>query len=441
MFQLNLGGGVVTSQINTVTVNNGSFHDILFTRRGTTAELLLDNMYISRSVTSDSEMLLDILHNEIYIGAFVLQSTHSNGYQGCIYGIKLDNNDMPVNGANEAFIATSSNGEPIQPCTTMNSNTPSFFAIFESLYILVGVVLAGLLILSCTFVILCKCTHYCYTKQKGSFPVQERTQFIDTNSSIETPRLYRYQGSGYGLQPTNSFEQLNVSEEHELHTYSPDATLTRSQAFRSSKRQLISSPQRPKLFSKIPKKQQSPTKPIQRLDPMTGMPIYDDHQRRPSSVATTSSSDEDIEQYIKRKVEEINAQIADEGYDEVHVYNEEGPFVPIDSIGSLYDIVTQAEEDEEEEEEVRIVKMEIHSSSEKQQVVSPSQLHVSHSVSPRKIKIGPKIQHLKDVISTKPYDIEKQLLSEDYTDDVKITNHSNRLTDFTGEGRHRTQII
>ena len=72
----------------------------------------------------------------------------------------------------------------------------------------------------------------------------------------------------------------------------------------------------------------------------------------------------------------------------VHIYVpcSERPLVHIDSIGSL---VKQTEENEEEEEEVRIVKMEIHSSSEKPKVVSPSQLHVSHSVSPRKIEICP----------------------------------------------------
>ena len=102
----------------------------------------------------------------------------------------------------------------------------------------------------------------------------------------------------------------------------------------------------------------SRTKPVNTdpaLDPMTGMQLCEDSS---SDADNSIPNEKDIGNYIMAKIHQVNEALEDNNYDEVHVFNEEGQYIPMGSIGSLYDILPV-----QEEEEVRIVKMEVHLNS------------------------------------------------------------------------------
>ncbi len=139
----------------------------------------------------------------------------------------------------------------------------------------------------------------------------------------------------------------------------------------------------------------SRTKPVDAdppLDPMTGMSLCEDSSSSDTDYSIPNGKD--IGSYIMAKVHQVNEALEDNDYDELHTFNEEGQYVPMGSIGSLYDILPV----QEEEEEVRIVKMEVHlnSGSNKFNQTVPSPLLSSYSPSKRnnpatRPKVPPKV--------------------------------------------------
>lgn len=466
MFSVNLDGGIVMSKVTVVSVDDGQFHDVQFTRKGRTMELLLDGMYLTRGVAPGNNDLFDISSNDIFLGS---DSSLRSGFVGCMYGVRIDNKDLPLSDTNEYFIATPSQGGVIQSCAT--NSTTTILEVFNSLYVLVGAVLGLIVIFTVIYVLLTKSTHYCYVKRKGKFSLQSQTRdpiFSPVNPIAITRRSLRQTLSSSGITPqsylqqTNSFEHLEMSIDVYSTNRQTSPRPTRNQSLTPSPVKLVMasehstshtrdtspqhittsfstgsdrpSPGRYDRLSTVPantrgsspipvdthslspipvdthrpsptpvsipelpvseKKQQTPSPELTKLqmmpppllDPMTGMPLCvceTDQDEPDHSISTTGG---DVKSYIMDKVKNVNKGLLAQNYDELHVFCDEGPYFPLGSIGSLYDILN--EEEMEEEEEFRIIKMEAHpkagSKSYKQN--TPSPLLASYSHSPDKHK-------------------------------------------------------
>lgn len=100
------------------------------------------------------------------------------------------------------------------------------------------------------------------------------------------------------------------------------------------------------------------------LDPMTGMPLHGSNEsileqhdgieeerieereeEREEEEETTEEEEEDIEAYINERVQCANSLLAEINYDTTWEYCDEGQYDPLGSIGSLYDILDQFEQD------------------------------------------------------------------------------------------------
>ncbi len=436
---------------------------------------MLDNSYAIVGVVSGNGDLMYIPNNEIFVGSDPLLL---NGLIGCVYGMKLDNRDLPVSGMNEYFIATPSEGGAVQSCSKPKNN---FLQVFDSLYILGGVALGFLILLAIVCVIINKSSHYCYTKRRDKLNIQScRDPIFSPVNPIAINRTSfnlstSYRGVDHSfLKQTNSFEQLSVIEtgniitqpidnmvrswtiglpnQTQVHTDHPqpndnkvehsrirlpsqtripvqithhtqqsdeETTIDLSQTedpvkptlsyqvrgnrFRQSTKPLPDSvPVPPNIKTK------STNRTSVSLDPKTGMPV----------CAESEQDFDKIRSYIMGRVKDVNKELLDDNYDQMKMFSEEGPYIPLGSIGSLYDIV------QEEEEEVRIFKMECQSKAGmKYDQRSPSPLISSYSLSPTKNqkhkthilsvgqRVSPKI--LRKAISSsrrRPVDTEKQLL-------------------------------
>ena len=422
------------STISTVAINDGVFHNVTFKRTGNRVELLLDNMYISRQVVPGTDELLDIESDMVYLGS---DPQLTNGFTGCVYGLRFNGRDMPIEGMNMHFIATYSGGGTVRPClhTTQRADTP-FYRVFENIYILVGVALGLLLILSIIFVTASKSSYYCYTKRRTKFqPQSPRTHVSAISPSIN---LARYRGIHQDyLQQTNSFEHLAIQDSQpEQINPLPDTSASIEENETPSPKRVappkakrVAHPKAKRVAP--PKAKRVASKSISKieLDPMTGMPLHDS-----DSESSKSITDESVSRYVLDKVKEINRQPA-KSYDELHVYNEEGPYQPMGSLESLYDILV---EEEEEEQEVQIVKMEVHvQQSSGCEQPPPSPLLSSYSLSPTKSpKKKPHVLNSSPTLSpvilrriipsksrNKPLDKERLLLMSEFTDGPNLRAH------------------
>ena len=462
MFSVNLGGGIITSAITIIAVDDGESHDISFTRKGKTMELVLDDMYSTRSVAPGSDELMDVSSDDIYLGS---DPSLGSGFVGCLSGVRIDNKDLPTSDANDYFIATLSEGGRTQTCN--ERQTESFFKVFNSLYVLGGVSLGLLVIFAAVYVVVSKSVHYCYAKRRNKlgFHSQRRDPIFSPVNPIAIHRrslrqtLSRRELSQTFLQQTNSFEHLAVVETGNSRAAGQLRPISNTQVQRSTPSPVkVASPTRPATFQppqlevpptgtstgsydklssvlppgvpdkpssalppKVPKKQPPPrvpnkprpvvSRPIAKqnrpppdkskpektklsmtLDPMTGMPLSEPDGNGGRDSTGDSISNGDIHSYIMDRVKSVNEQLPAMDCDELQVFCDEGPYQPLGSVGSLYDILNYSDEEEEaveeeEEEEVRIVKMEVHCNSNRnydQNTLSP--LLSSYSRSPTKTK-------------------------------------------------------
>ena len=458
MFAIKLGGNVLTSTITVVIVNDGEFHNITLTRKGRNVLLVLDDSYATRGVVSGGGDLMDISSSEIFFGS---DATLQNGFLGCMYGMKLDNRDLPTSDRNDYFIATPSEGGTIQTCNNSNDN---FLKVFDSIYIMGGVVLGILILLAVVCVFMNKTCHYCYTKRRNKLTLRSRRDpiFSPVNPIAINRTSFRrslsFGGDHSFLRTSNSFEHLAVIETGEVQTGHPPSNSNRIhqssippmeelvptdhlETSRNNNR-VKHSPTPSPVKVPIPQYRDTATSsciPVEAsrivsptnvtpvsikffktktdnnrlsvvsLDPMTGMPVCAESESDKHSITNVRS-------YIMDRVKDVDHELLDDNYDELETFSEEGPYIPLGSIGSLYDII-------QEEEEVRIFKMECQSTtSTKYDQNSPSPLLSSYSRSPTKSrkhkthvssispKVAPKI--LRKAIPSKKrhVDSEKQLL-------------------------------
>ena len=433
--KFDLGGGEAIATIRTIQVNDKTFHNVSVTRRGAHVIVILDNMYMSEATVNAStgnpitSALLDV--SKLVVGGLVFSNgTLNNSFVGCMYGMTMDGHDLPVSGENSAFRASTPNNEVIPPCSSTIS-PPNDITIFDTLYILVAVSLGSLIVLTLMFVVLCKCTHTCYTKKKDTLHINERRRdrYIDyqydptVSSARNTDEMSR--------AGTHSFEPVDLTGGYELHSRmrSPGTPSCISESvFGGSIYQ--PSPQK-STKSQSPEKTRVKTP---QLDPKTGMPIHGCS----SSMGASSSSiselgKEDSEEdklYLKKRVKDADSMLSEINYDRVHVFQEEGPYEPMGSVGSLYDIIREC--DRETEEEISVVKMEVSYPSATPTKLTPSPLKPSpllqlSKYEPHQSTKGSKgspIMRLKSAVtstaSPKPIDRQRLLQNgENYPDNAQ----------------------
>lgn len=154
-FRYNLGDGEAILMITSTNINDAMFHNVQLSRTEQSVQLLVDEMFVNRTISPGSEATLDILSEHFYVGARinVRNGSLSNGLQGCVVGLRLDRKEVPVGGENTHFTTLKissgvTNGCPIGTLfETPQSNT--------SVYTGVAVILVALCIISFVFVMIC----------------------------------------------------------------------------------------------------------------------------------------------------------------------------------------------------------------------------------------------------------------------------------------------
>ena len=363
-FRYNLGNGERLLIIQNRRVDDDTLHNVSLTRRAYSAELVLDTIYIvTESVPIATaypynDILLDIASDMVYLGASVSRSRATGYFVGCIQGMTLNGHDLPANGETEIYQAMPSNGRLVEPCSNRekNADPTSFFDIFDTFYIMCGVVLVGLFVISCASITCCKCLHYCYIRKRRKLEIRNRSNSSANSFRFSSGnRQYSLAQSPSGFRYSNSFEPVEVSPQLSLHQCRSSTPSLEPATFT----------QQPSSLEIVPTEQRmpSPVHPVCYLDPMTGMPIH--HQRAQSNssesitTATTEPlSNSEMKQYILSKKAFADTLTNEMSYDEVHVFSEDS-YEPRGSIGSLHDIINIP--GDKDEPRARLVKMEISS--------------------------------------------------------------------------------
>lgn len=323
-------------------------------------------------------MLLDISSDAIYAGASLSGEEVSNGFVGCIYGMTLDGSDLPYEGVNSVYRAVPSEGS-VTFCRS----------VLLPLYTVAAIVLVGLLTVAIIFSIFCRLFHHYHTKiHKHTIRTGSRRWRDDRSNSFRfNPQT---QVQGLGARPLDvtefSYTEENMSfAEDEFEMQQPPTpvaveppripleTTAETNFMRpSSSRDLssvsqISSPQE---YSNPREVRGSSGRPLDAryahkrtlfgslkeslmgdvhrshshhsLDPMTGMKIQ--HEPNIGRHLAKISDDDEVEHFVRNKVEMANVMTTDMSYDEVHVFADEGQFEPMGSIGSLHNMFTSPRE-------------------------------------------------------------------------------------------------
>lgn len=154
-FRFNLGDGEAILVIKSTNINDARFHNIQLSRTEQSVELLVDEMFVNRTISPGSAPTLDILSEHLYVGARidVRNGSLSNGLQGCVVGLRLDRKEVPVGGENAHFttLKISSGVQNGCPIGTLIETPQSDTSVYTGL----GVILVALCISSFVFVMIC----------------------------------------------------------------------------------------------------------------------------------------------------------------------------------------------------------------------------------------------------------------------------------------------
>lgn len=480
---LDNGKHVVQSSLTVINVTNNVVHNVTFIRKGKDYELQLDGMYSIRGVVSGEDDMINMADNDIYVGG---DPSLENGYTGCLHGIKIDNKDMPTSDSNEYFIATPSEGGAVKSCgETTPKTSDGILEIFDTLYILGGVVLGLLLIIAIVFVLVSKCSHHCYRKRRDKLEIRSRRDpiFSPVNpiainrTSLRQSISLRGMESNF-LQRTNSFEHFAVSdsstsdlshahqagvtpspiqtpppdEEHPINE--PLINNQLRQPTRSSPVKVMV-PKMPKSRTKRPREtinhehsrnpkpshvglnpkpshnSQDPKLSRASLDPMTGMPLQELSRNETTS---TLMSPIDARNYIMGKVRKTNDEVLDNiNYDDMKIFNDEGDYVSLGSFGSLYDIL-----DDGNGEEFEITKMELERQLEaiectpkltKHTPLVTSPLMTTLTTSPVKHHVGNNSSSNKPQVSNNPSNPPPKILKRTVRSKRRLQAENLQLTE------------
>ena len=365
-FRYHLGSGEAVVQQNTEVLNDGRFHSASVRRTERSAELVVDDRYINRTTSPGEETTLDISSGAIYLGAAVdSQGSTSEGFTGCIQGAKLDRKDLPIGGENADFVSTVSPGVEFGCQELTESPQPAGYV-----YGILATALFVLLLMSTLFVIICVISRRVYEKRKRhTFHINRRRDTgIDSagwrpstfKPSVSLPHGVYRSTPQMGDTEQEHFERLNI---HNLtnggHSFPPGSSspsvpatpaftdLETSFTFTGNNSAITPTHRAANTQQENALRVRNPAFPKQST---SNVREEVHHTRSPSgapSVLTDKSEQDDVEvaKYLRKRIREVNHEIEERDYDEMIPYKDEGQFEPLGSIGSLYDILAEADQE------------------------------------------------------------------------------------------------
>ena len=397
--------------IKSTNINDVRFHNVQLSRTEQSVELLVDDMFVNRTISPGSEATLDILSEHFYVGAQinVRNGSLSNGLQGCVVGLRLDQKEVPVGGENAHFTTLKisngvQNGCPIGTLfETPQSDT--------NVYTGIGVILVALCITSFVFVMICvfiqwrRERHQMHTynppSREGSRRRSNRRSSGDGEFAWHRPPTYRrtldspqgdYRSSPRSehqsfpmniTSPTQTLE-FDTKSRHpppypvtDVSTNPVAETAFNANASFCERMDSISSSRRRHRLTPIQEGFSAVSQPnpgfLEASPRLNRHEIHDGpapstttasqssrHTRSPSAgvisvansvgtdlsdVTLNTSIEGDVEKYIQKRREVANSVIEELNIDTMTHYKDEGPYEPLGSIGSLYDFVQDLETD------------------------------------------------------------------------------------------------
>ena len=391
----NLGNGVQVLRISFVQVADSIPHTVEITRTEGSLELLLDNSYIGRG-TTPGDVLLEIMSVHIYLGAEVNVTTRKvvQGFTGCLTGVRLDRMEFPLatnDDGNEHFkILYFSSDNILSGCQRgkLVENNRSSLYIFGGL----GGILAILVLISIVFVIVCTVSSSWLRSRHGEVAIHRNGSSranspfswqpaLGTQSQDEQKfhSINKIKRTDFNMNNFNIVEgrdgQMNGREVietettftgHAMAVHNPtnsrrgSQTTSRQNSRQSSRNQSVSPPvegfntvnQANQGFSQDTSTEESDTEVsggrfIRQMKSLSaGRQSVRSNDTDRSDVTHIPSeiiglNDTEVSKYLRKVVEAADVKNEEYDLDVMQHFKEEGPFEPLGSIGSLYDIVTE----------------------------------------------------------------------------------------------------
>lgn len=368
-------------------MNDGQPHTILVQRTQASLEILLDNTFLNQIVIpsipgNDDTILLMISPDHIYLGAQVDVTTGEvrEGFKGCVTGVTLDRRELPLDdsGSADFSVLKFSSGNIISGCPlgmVVEVNQPNLHV-----YAGMGAIIAAVLIISVVFVTICAVGGAWRRARHGQHQLRSGGG-SPSHGGFTWQAAYSGGGSGSTKSPPPSGGEVfhlvppkpGSRAAHQPEGRVAETSLVTREVTPNSIHQTPSHSRQgsaiapPEGFSLISQPnpgflQESPD--ISELEDdrpnAAGRRGTDSRQR---SIDTTRSDaappstrsdppyiprellgkdDTEVRKYLHKKVEVADAEYEQQDVDKIQPFNEEGPFEPLGSIGSLYDFVKDA---------------------------------------------------------------------------------------------------
>lgn len=388
---------------------DNQFHDVTVTLIGKEAQLVLDNKLVANTVASGDSQVLDVDSHGMFVGGSLsIENKVVNGFDGCLWGLQLNGYSVPFsNVEHEIFASVVPSNGVVHTCPELTETAPLTFQEEEDsvlFHVVIVVFLLFIILLSVTLVVGSKLlNHYCLSR-RGKFvighnisvDIHRRMRSHSRSISLENVRPYHMDGGGESDNDEFSFHELRSLErpvtdlQETMHLQSPlrngkvkrtpdhhheasvsqlsDAytmsaasaldvtphernlpTLHEQQAtssttaLESSATHLLEEQQSPRIYERPIQRRQQQEQPEATV--LSNGNI--ETQQHATAAATTNDDAKlnEVSNFITQKITAANEDVENTNYDELRVYAEEGDFDPLGSIGSLYNM--NMEDDDE----------------------------------------------------------------------------------------------
>ena len=407
-FIYDLGSGETEVTVYDNLLDN-QFHDVTVKLIGKQAQLVLDNKLVANAIASGDSQVLDVDHHGMFVGgSSSLESVVVNGFDGCLWGLQLNGYSVPfTNVEHEVFASVIPSNGVVHTCPELTETAPLTSQEEDDsvlFHVVIAVFLLFIILLSVTLVVSSKLlNHYCLSR-RGKFvighnisvDIHRRMRSHSRSISLENVRPYHMDGGGESDNDEFSFHELRSLErpvtdlqetmhlqsplrngevkrtpdhhheasasqlsdaytmsaasaldvtphERNLSTVHEQQTSLSSTALESSATRLLEEQQQsPRIYEQPVQRQQ------QQEQPKATVLANGSIETQQHATAATTNDDaklNEVSNFITQKITAANKEVENTNYDELRVYAEEGDFDPLGSIGSLYDM--NMEDDDE----------------------------------------------------------------------------------------------
>jgi len=351
---------------------------------------------VANATASGDSQVLDIDPASMFVGGTLSsENVVTNGFDGCLWGLQLNGYNVPfTNTDHEIFSAILPSKGIVHTCPELVETAPITFQEEENsivFHIAILTLLLFVLFLSIILVVGGKLlNHYCI-KNRGKFVIGHRIA-IQTNrrshsrsASSENIRPYHtgeldndefsfhelrslerpFTNLQEAVQPQSPLRysavkrtpdhhhEASASQLSDAYTMSAasalDVTATESNIptlpeqqtssvmnLESSTAHLLNENQSPRIYEQPMQRQRQQQQ--QQVPTIVTNGNTETQEEAAGAVGTTSTTLNDVSNFIAKKVAAVNKETENMNYDQLKVYADEGEFDPLGSIGSLYDM-------------------------------------------------------------------------------------------------------